>query len=56
MNGMITMVMQRAAVAKDTRSAVVKLAKEFDVLASDVIGYGMVSHTTTFSRWRGRCA
>ena len=42
--------------AKDTRSAVVKLVKEFEVLASDVIGYGMVSQTTTSSRWRGRCA
>ena len=42
MNGMITMVMQRAAVAKDTMSAAAKLAKEFE-------WWHLVSHTTTTS-------
>ena len=36
-------------------SAMVKLAREIDESASDVVGYGMVSHPITFSRvmrWR----
>ena len=45
----------RSVVSKDTMSAVVKLAMEIDEWASNVVGYGMVSHTMTSSRdklWR----
>ena len=39
----------------DMTSAMVKLAEEIEELTSDVIGYGMVFHSTTSSRdtvWR----
>merc|ERR1712064_206724 len=45
----------RSVVAKDTMSAMVKLARQIDEAASDVVGYGMVSHPMTSSRdklWR----
>merc|ERR1712012_1109683 len=45
----------RSVVAKDTMSRMVKLAREIDESASDVVGYGMVSHPMTCSRdqvWR----
>jgi hypothetical protein len=45
----------RSVVAKDTMSAMVKLAREIEKSASDVVGYGMVSHPMTSSRdklWR----
>ena len=45
----------RSVVAKDTMSAMVKLAREIEESASDVVGYGMVSHPMTSSRdklWR----
>merc|ERR1712065_30987 len=40
----------RSVVAKDTMSAMVKLAREIEKSASDVVGYGMVSHPMTSSR------
>merc|ERR1712065_37752 len=40
----------RSVVAKDTMSAMVKLARQIDESASDVVGYGMVSHPMTSSR------
>jgi hypothetical protein len=42
-------------VAQNTMSKMAKLAREIDESASDVVGYGMVSHTMTSSRdrvWR----
>ena len=45
----------RTAVGRDTLSAMVKLAGKIAEAASDVIGYGMVSHLLTCSRdelWR----
>ena len=45
----------RSVVAKDTMSAMVKLAREIDEWASNVVGYGMASHPMTSSRdklWR----
>ena len=40
----------RSVVVKDTMSAMVKLARQIDESASDVVGYGMVSHPMTSSR------
>ena len=45
----------RSIVAKDTMSALVKLARQIDESASDVVGYGMVFHPMTSFRdklWR----
>ena len=42
-------------VAKDTMSTMVKLTREIEELASDVIGVGMVTHSVTYFRdrsWR----
>ena len=50
MNGMITLVTQQIVVAKDTRSATVKLATEIEESTPDVTDYEMVFHSMTCSR------